>query len=156
MSVPVLSKHIKLILPTMLILGGDMQNILFLFRRAIALSIEVDKQAGSAGGTIIVTTSAALRKITLKGYPFFQKLYIQNRVYIPETINKTVIYLKESLLNSKLNYLLNRIDLINSPFFERKPVCVARALALELVLTLLDCKHLVPAYNVYYLSSLEL
>ena len=56
-NVPVLSKHMTVILPAILILNGLVQNIDFFFSLYKAIDTPICKQVGSAGGTLIVIRS---------------------------------------------------------------------------------------------------
>lgn len=64
-SVPVLSKHIIVTLPHILTFGGEIQNIYFFFILLRANEIPIDKQVGSAGGTVIVTRSKLFKTRSL-------------------------------------------------------------------------------------------
>ena len=64
-KVPVLSKHIILILPATFILEGAIQKIFFFFSLYDAKLIPIDIQVGKAGGTVTVIISRVLSTISV-------------------------------------------------------------------------------------------
>lgn len=56
-NVPVLSKHIIVILPLILTFYGDIQYIFFYYNLLNAILIPIYKHVGNAGGTVIVIRS---------------------------------------------------------------------------------------------------
>lgn len=73
-KVPVLSNTIILILPLMLTLGGEMQNILLRFSLVMAKATPTDIVAGKAGGTVIVIRSRDLSIIFSMSVPDLSRL----------------------------------------------------------------------------------
>lgn len=67
--VPVLSKHMRLTLPAIVTLYGEMQKILLLLRLLTANSTPMLMQVGRAGGTTIVITSHDLFMISIVSTP---------------------------------------------------------------------------------------
>jgi hypothetical protein len=58
--VPVLSKHIIVILPATITLLGLMQKILFLDNLDKAKEMPIERHVGNAGGTVMVIRSSML------------------------------------------------------------------------------------------------
>lgn len=96
-SVPVLSKAIKLILLATLTLSGLIQWIPYFSNLLIASEIPAPKAVGSVGGTIIVIISNALITASSIDTPYASLI---NKIIIDITkpiADKTNIYFKESL-----------------------------------------------------------
>ena len=66
-SVPVLSNTNVSIWPAMLIRGGEMQNILWFFRRIVAKTTPADIETGRAAGIAVVIKFRALWIMTFSG-----------------------------------------------------------------------------------------
>lgn len=56
-NVPVLSKHMIVTCPQMLTFGGEMQKIYLFLSLCMAKVIPIERQVGSAGGTVTVIKS---------------------------------------------------------------------------------------------------